>query len=294
MLRSRQFGSIGSSDALLNGYNNSIVHSLKRRHGNSPFGNEGDTATPPPLTAESLLKDPAFGTMFNNAVNAAVTAQLSRSLPKALEGALAPITETIGKSLDEKLAALKPATENPPKKAPDTSPETLALQRQMDELKTKLQQSEANSAAISQQAKDKETLGTLKTALTKAKVRPELVDVLANNWFHVDKKITTDESGNVLFKTRGPAYPGAAETDLELPLQRGIDEFCKTTEAQVFLQSPQATRPNLAGPRLPTGSAGNGGLTGNKPPSFADDPGWSARVAAELQGNGIDPGSSTG
>ena len=282
MLRHRQFSSIGS-DSLLNGYSNSIVHALKRRSGNAPFFKDGDPpppVDPPPPALEAIFKDPAFG----NALNAAIKDHLGRALPKALEGAMGSVTESVTKLLDEKLKAAPPPPADPAKPDPNKpSPELLALQNTVRELTEKARLSDENAARLAKEAKDATTFTTLKTALTAAGFRPEGIDMLAGNLLHLEKKITVDENGNVLFKTRGVPYAGAAEQDLELPLENGLKEYAKTKAAQIFLAAPTPQPPPRGAPRIP-GSPGGAPppAGGSKVPSAVDDPGWHARVAADL------------
>lgn len=284
-----------SSDTLLAGYNNSILHQLKRRHGNSPFGNEGDKGgdPPAPLTLDAIFKDPQFG----NALNAAIKDHLGRALPKALEGAMVNVASDLGKVLDEKLASFKPATPPDPKpgdkgdkgdKTP--SPELIAMQRQLDEVKGQLQQSQAAAAKIAQDAKDEKTLATIKKAMTDAKVRPEFVDMLANNWFRVEGKIVVDENNNVLVKARGEPYPGAGEQDITLPLTHGLSEFVKSELGKSFVQAPTQTQMQQRNaPRITSNSSSSSGGTvpngGGKIPTVEQDPGWAERIAAEIAPN---------
>lgn len=295
MFRSRHQAPI-SSDSLLAGYNNSILHQLHRRHGNSPFGNEGDPNKggdpPAPLTLDAIFKDPLFG----NALNAAIKDHLGRALPKALEGAMVNVASDLGKVLDEKLASFKPPAPADPKpgdKKDDKatpSPELIAMQRQLDDVNKQLKQSQEAAAKIAQDAKDEKTLGTIKKAMTDAKVRPEFVDMLANNWFRVEGKIVVDENNNVLVKARGEPYPGAGEQDITLPLARGLDEFTKSDLGKSFVQAPTGTHvaprnaPRIASnPGSPSGGTVPNG--GSKIPTFEQDPSFAERLAAELAPN---------
>ena len=286
-----------SSDSLLAGYDNSIAHQLKRRFGNSPFGNEGAPPGTPPGTPPAGTP-PAGGVdpkELANLVNSVVTAHLKREMPTLVQSVTTELGKTVAAQFEEFKKTLPQPTATPPADPPaggdkKQSPELLAVQRQLEEVKKQLDQSNANAAKIAQDAKDEKTLGQIKKSMTDAKVRPELVDVLAANWFKVENKIVVDDSGAILVKARGEPYPGAGEQDIQLPLGRALDEFLKTPQGQVFLPAPTPTPPHARNaPRVPVTTAGTPPAGSTGIPTIEQDPDWHNKMAAELAPH-INPG----
>lgn len=194
-----------------------------------PTENDGASnapAEPKYVTAEEI----------GNIVNSAVTSHLKRSLGPAIEAAVKPIAE--------KLAAAVP-TPPPPgdeeggKGKSKSTPEMLAMAKQLDEMKTLLQSERDARANAEKAARDDRAYASLRQQL-EGKVAPGLVDIVAKNLFYVEKKVTVDETGKVTFKTSKAPYPGADPEEQDLPLESGVADFLKSDSAKVFLPAPSA------------------------------------------------------
>lgn len=179
---------------------------------------------------------------INAIVNSAVTAQLKRALsPKALAAALAPIVSEIVKPLQDELATLKqaPAPAPGPAPAPDKpNPELTAVKQQLQEMKDQLAKERDRAAAAEAKQRDDSTFAKLKDCLSAAKVRPEMVEVLAKVLFHADKRVEFDEQGNPLLRVRVSPGKGLPEEDQVLTLEEGVKTYVKTKEAEPFMPPP--------------------------------------------------------
>lgn len=190
-------------------------------------GTETETTVTPQAPAQDV----------NQIVNAAVTAHLKRfaekTLPTLLQGALAPITEQL------KTAQAAPKTEEAPA-ANKPDPQLAAMNAKIAELTKALSDGEAKRVAIETKAREDRAFAELKSNLA-GQVRPELVDMLANNLFHMDKLVEIGDDGAITFKGKRELTPGFVE-DVSYPLKAGVEQWLKSEQAKVFLPAPQGSQ----------------------------------------------------
>lgn len=219
-------------------------------------------------------------------VNAAIATHLKRDLGKLIADAVGPIAKQV-----QELQTRQP--EAP--KADDSlkpSPEFLALQRQLEELKTANKAAEERAAATERKAREDRAFSELRTQLSKH-VKPEHVELLSKALYYGDKRVEFDDEGRVLFRAQVPQYAGGPLQDQLLPLADGVEAFAKSKDAEIYRPAPTPKPPSGSIPRIgapPTtnlpGANGNGQI-----PSVQADPGWSTRLAAELAAAGVPTGS---
>lgn len=219
-------------------------------------------------------------------VNAAIASHLKRDLGKLIADAVSPISAAV-KALETK--------QTEPTKIDDASkpsPEFLALQRQLEELKTANSAAEARAVATERKAREDRAFGELRTQLGKH-VKPEHVELLSKALYYGDKRVEFDDEGRVLFRAQVPQYAGGPIQDQLLPLADGVEAFAKSKEAEIYRPAPTPKQPMGSIPRIgapPTtnlpGANGNGQI-----PSVQTDPAWSTRLAAELAAAGVPTGS---
>lgn len=241
---------------------------------NGGAGGGGATA---PLTAEDIAK----------LVNQAVTSQLSRALPKALEGTLSTFT----KSLDEKFAAMKPAEPvTPDDKGKGPNPELTAMQRKIDELLAANKASEERAQAVERKSREDAAFGELRAELGKH-IKPEFVDPIAKSLYYADKRVEFGEDGKPLFRALVPQYQGGPLQETTLPLRDGVEAFAKSKEAEAYRPPPTVKNPQAPLPRIQQGGGSQLPSGGNKIPTTTEDPGWAARMTAELAAQGVPTGA---
>lgn len=221
--------------------------------------------TPEPKTGQNTDQagDDTNQPDINAIVNSAVTAQLKRALaPKTLAAALAPLIADVVKPLQDELATLKqappatPATGPAPGPAPDKpNPELTAVKQQLQEMKDQLAKERDRAAAAETKQRDDAAFGALKTQLSAAKVRPEMVEALAKVLFLADKRVEFDENGKPLLRVRVAPSKGMAEEDQLLTLEDGVKAFVKSKEAEPWLPAPGGA-PGTPGQRRPAPTPG--------------------------------------
>lgn len=172
-----------------------------------------------------------------NIANSAITAQLKRFMEKTLPG----LFEAQLKPLTEKLAAPPPSPDGEGSgsgKKGKQDPEMLAMAQKVADMEKALQAERDRVVAAERKSRDDKAYADLRAAL-QDKIRPEFVDIVAENLFHVKKVVDFDDSGNPLFKTkRAPLYAGAEAEETLLPLRDGVSEFLKSEAAKPYLPPP--------------------------------------------------------
>jgi hypothetical protein len=218
---------------------------------------EDNKNTPEPITADKIAE----------IVNAAVTAHIKRFEKSQSEAVAKLIEDKIPKA-----PVADPKNEPDPKKL---TPEQLALQNQLDEIKKALLDSENKRAAIERQARDERAYADLRSHLSG--VRPELQEVAARDLFHAQKRVVFDEqSQRYLFKISKAPAAGMQEEEMLLPIQDGVNHWLKSKEAAGFLPAPTGaggganTRAPMAG-TAPSGKDRNGLPTWDKPATSDQD-----------------------
>lgn len=200
-----------------------------------PMPNEHDgSQNPSPAAAPS--PEEQIGNMVNAAVSSHIKRFTEKQLPALLEAAMKPLTE--------KLAAPPPPPAGddaePGKKKSKQDPETLALAKQLEDLKKELVDRDAKVAAAEKQAREDRAYHDLRGSL-ETKVRPELLDVVSKYLMQVEQRVVFDERGTPLFKSQRVPYAGGEPEDVNLPLRAGVDEFLKSEAAKPFLPAPTSS-----------------------------------------------------
>lgn len=196
----------------------------------------------PPETPDSSNPDQqqkSVEEQLGNMVNAAVSAHIKRftekQLPAILEASLGKALEPI----QAKLAAPQTPSDDEGKKKVKETPEMLAMAKQIEDMKRALEEKEQRATAAEKKARDERAYTELRASL-EGKVRPELLDVVAENLFHVKKAVDFDEAGTPLFKSTRSPYAGAEPEEVRLPLRAGVEDFLKSEGAKAFLPAPSS------------------------------------------------------
>ena len=241
-----------------------------------------DPQSGPQSSSDQAQEPKADQTDIANLVNSAVTAQLKRALPKALEGIMPMVQETISKHFEE-LKATKP-TDEPKDKEAKPPPEIVAMQRQLEEMKTKVQEAENRREAAERKQRDDRAFAELRNHLAKGGVRPELLDDFAKVLFHADKRVEFDADGSPLIRVRVPVGKGLPEEDQVFPLEAGVSQLLKTKGAAPYMPPP-------GGAGGGGGQAPQAGGTRRAPqydkPAVTDDE-RARRVAERMAAMGLD------
>lgn len=206
---------------------------------------------------------------LNATINSAVTAQLKRAMSKQ--------AEEFKTLLADSLKAFKPAPppedEDTKKQQKQADPALAAMRAQVEAMQASL--AEANTKRERAEAKQREdkAFGELKDAL-KNKARPDMVDLLAKNFFYADKRVEFDDEGNPLFRVKR-STPGLADEDVLMPLQEGVNQFLGSKEAAPFLPAPvPGGTTQQRGSRMPVqtthGSLGPNGMPKYDKPATTD------------------------
>jgi hypothetical protein len=182
-------------------------------------------------------------------VNQAVTAQLKRSLKGELEGLTKTITESVATQI--KASTPEPKTDDSQGGKPD--PKYSALEQKFAQMEANYKAAQERAEAAEKKRREDRAFTDLRTKLAEH-VRPDMVDVVAENLFYAKKRVTFDEDGNPLFVARRAPAPGMSEEDMPLPLADGIASFLKSKEAEPFLPAP--------------GGKSTGNKASAKPPQF--------------------------
>lgn len=187
--------------------------------------NESDGGSQTPPAEQKYVTEEAF----NASLNAAVTSHMKR-LEKQFAGAL----EAALKPVNEKLAA-PPAAVTPPAETVK-SPEYLALQKQLEEMKQAVTREAEARAAAERKHREDRAYSDLRSQL-EGKVRPELRDMVAAHLFKVENRIDFEEDGTPVFKAKQKTF-GGVEEDVRYTLKDGVDTYLKSEEAKAFLPAP--------------------------------------------------------
>lgn len=171
-------------------------------------------------------------------LNRAITARFTGFQSK-IEKTLAESQSSLTGKLDELLKTKTPAAEEPKDKPSEKEVQFNALQAQYKELSQKFEAEQKARADAERKAREDSAYSALKQHLIAAKVRPELVDTLADSMFSGrNKRVEFDDAGNPLFKVKVAPVKGMAEEDQLFSLQDGIQAFSKSKEAESWLLPP--------------------------------------------------------
>ncbi len=203
---------------------------------------------------------------INAQINAAVTGHLKRAMAKQAED----FKTLIAEQLKSFKPAPPPPDESESKEKPSKAdPALAAMRQQMEAMQASL--AEANTKRERAEAKQREdkAFNELKDAL-KSKIRPEMVDMVAKNFFYADKRVEFDEDGTALFRHRRQ-QPGLADEDVLMPLSEGVSAFLGSKDAAPFLPAPVPgggnQQPNR-GARMPSPSNQSGVTGANGLPKY--------------------------
>lgn len=178
-------------------------------------------------TAQQITEE-----QINAIVNRAVTAQLKRSLSKELGSAIAAALEPIKKDLAAPQPEPKPDTGDKPK----TSPEVLALQKQLEDMRSSLRQKDEEATAERKRARDDKAYAEVIAELT-GKVRPGTEKMVAT-LMRAEGRISVSDDGESLLKVRFSPTKGEAEQDQDLRVADAVPHYLKSKDAMVFLPPP--------------------------------------------------------
>lgn len=241
---------------------------------------DGDPPTPQGFTDAQLAQ-------IGQVANSAATAHQKRQ-----SAALEEQNAALNKKLEEMtatMAGLAKAKEPDPDPGDNGRVTTKALQEQVMKLAEQLESSQKATAEERRQRVETEQLRKHDSAMAafksgvEAKLNPDLVDIAVG---HFGKRITLADDGSPLFMVRHAEYPGAPETDQNLPLDDALKVFLVGKEVHPFLPPPGGPGESTSG-RTPTPrsrpSAGSAGVSN----SDADK---QAATLAAFEEKGLDPG----
>lgn len=203
-------------------------------------GEQNEEQTPKTLTEADV------GNMVNRAVSAHITRFTEKTLPGLLESSFKTLAEKLTPPAPQPKAEGEGEGEGGTKKKSKQDPETAALAKTVEDLKKQIEDRDKAVAAEQKKFREEKGFNALKGALAE-KVRPELLDVVAKMLFHVDQKVTYDEQGNPLFKSKD-----SYGDEVTLPIGAGVDEFLKSDTAKPFLPAPSAGNAGGALPKTRT------------------------------------------
>lgn len=203
---------------------------------------------------------------LNQKINSVMTAHLRRfaekQLPTLLESALKPI--------HEKLSAPPPVKDEEEAKGKGKdkiSPEMQALQAKLAEFETKYAQEAKARQDAEKRSRDEKAQNELRSAL-QSQVKPELLEILADNLYHRKQVVEFDEeTGGLIFKSKKTDYLGNEE-EVRMPLKAGVEQFLKSPDAKPFLPAPGSAS---AQPMKKVGHPASGGQSGPIDPSKMTD-----------------------
>jgi hypothetical protein len=222
----------------------------------------GDNDTPDQQSPEDKL---------NAQINAAITGHMKRAEKKNSEDMTA-----LKQFFADQLKTLTPATPEKPEKegkaAPD--PALAAMRAQFEAMQASLAEANAKRERAESKQREDRAYSDLRDSL-KAKVRPDLLDVVSQNLFHANKRVEFDADGTALFKVRKAPGHGMPEEDVLMPLADGVANWLSSKEAAVFLPAPGPTQTQVQrGARMPASNqqtVGNNGLPKYDKPATSDD-----------------------
>lgn len=195
--------------------------------------------SPSPDTTET--PPPAAGTPdVGNLVNAAVSAHLRRFTEKQFPTLLAEAF----KPFSEQIAALKAPPPPPPPqdddaprgKTPKVDPTVVALQQQLEDFRRQAAESDTRRASAEKKSRDDRAFSDLRSHLSKS-VRPEMLDMVSNHLFQIQKMVEVSEDGTSYFRGTRTTMPGFTE-EVNYPLKDGVENWLKSEEAKPFLPAP--------------------------------------------------------
>ena len=164
-------------------------------------------------------------------LNRAITARFTGFQSK-IEKTLAESHTGLAGKIDELLKAKTPTTDEPKDKPSEQVTQFNALQAKYQGLAQKFEAEQKARADAERRAREDSAYSSLKQQLIASKVRPELVDTLADSMFSGrNKRVEFDDNGNPLFKVKVEPVKGMAEEEQLFSLEEGIKAFYKSKEA---------------------------------------------------------------
>lgn len=168
---------------------------------------------------------------IGNIVNAAVTNHLKRftenQLPKMLEASLKPIAD--------KLSAPASTPDPEEKGKSKVDPQVAALSKQLEDMQKAMAAEREGRIAAEKKQREDRAFSDLKASLA-PKVRPELLDMLANHLFKVEGRVEFEEDGSAVFKYERNNY--GMKEEVRLPIKDGVDAYLNSDAAKPFIPAP--------------------------------------------------------
>ena len=199
--------------------------------------------------------------------------ELNRAITARFTGFQSKIEKTLAEShtgltgkIDELLKIKTATTDEPKDKPSEQVTQFNALQAKYQELSQKFEAEQKARADAERRAREDSAYSSLKQQLIASKVRPELVDTLADSMFSGrNKRVEFDDAGNPLFKVKVAPVKGMAEEEQLFSLEDGIKAFSKSKEAESWLLPPSgAGNVSTNQPRqIASAQGGNAPATGN-------------------------------
>lgn len=198
-------------------------------------------------------------------VNSAVTSQLGRALKTQLGGAI----EAALQPIKEKLATAPPTTAaEKAERDHKQSPEFVALQKQLAELKTAYTATQEEAARERRKAREDSAFSTLMQSLS-GKVKPGTEKIVAT-LLKAEGRLQIGDDGTPSLRVRTSLLKGQAEDDHDFPIADGVGQYLKTSEAALFLPPPTTT-PGNATPRQPLGALNTTPIHNGSQPMSRED-----------------------
>ncbi len=209
---------------------------------------------------QTQTQEPSPEEKLNSQINSAITGHMKR-----LEKNAAQKEADMKAYFADQLKSWKPTVseEPPPDKANKPDPKMTALEQRLAQMDTELKESKAAREKAENKQREDRSFGDLREVL-KSKVRPDMVDFVAENLFYAKRRVEFDADGNALFKSKR-----SDGEEVLLPLADGVATWLASKEAAGFLPAPDPQN-NQRGTRMPT-TKQTGGMPKYDAPATTDE-----------------------
>ena len=244
----------------------------------------------PDDTNPSDLPEHASADDLDARIARAVGAALNPAISSHLKRQQSAMDKAIADGVARALAASRPA-EAAPSDAPahgapaKPDPMLVKLREELDTFKRRTEEAESRSRATEERDRTERTHGDLRTLLTKANVRPELLD--AAHTVLATRALKFDEDGNATLEIKRARAKGASPEAVAFDLETGVRDWLASDEARPFLPAPGSAAPSA---RAGTPVRRVGALEPAQLAAMAP----ADRAAAYLAAAGIDPAGVVG
>ncbi len=191
---------------------------------------------------QTQSQEPSPEEKLNSQINSAITGHMKR-----LEKNAAQKEADMKAYFTEQLKGWKPpvSEEPPPDKGNKPDPKVTAMEQRIAQMDAELKESKAAREKAESKQREDRSFGDLREVL-KSKVRPDMVDFVAENLFYAKRRVEFDSDGNALFKSKR-----SDGEEVLLPLADGVSAWLGSKEAASFLPAPDPQN-NQRGTRMPT------------------------------------------